>query len=320
MRLNLGTFLDKILPSLFSKQLMRDYIRCPHCTTLYALYATVNGGELALVQCGTCTNTFNGIENKSRPRSKISIPKKINPFQPRLSKLKKPKTAPKNPTSRVDSVPNTGQIVEILTHKAIVEAATVAPATEQFIFSLTADNPTAQPIASSSFIPEAQLRTATQQKSAKSWILTAGSLLLLLNLVIFGWFTTQQDRLLHNTFLRPWLLVACKYIHCTLPNYRDPSKIIIQENQLISPDSQESAHFQLHALIKNTANYAQPLANLQININNLQGEKVNTLIFTPEQYVPSHPNLLLPPDETLHIVVDITDETPDIFSYDLKFL
>ena len=77
---------------------------------------------------------------------------------------------------------------------------------------------------------------------------------------------------------------------------------------------------QLHALIQNTGSDSQPLGNLEMKMDDLQGNKVNSLIFTPEQYSPANPQLILKPGQTLHISVRVTESTPDIFSYELQFI
>ncbi|MFI4954298.1 MAG: zinc-ribbon and DUF3426 domain-containing protein [Gammaproteobacteria bacterium] len=323
--MKLSSIFGKLLSAFTQKRLAKDYIRCPHCTTLYALYTNVDWNNLAIVHCGTCANTFNGMENKSRPRSKIKIPKKINPFQPRLSWLKASNT-PKPHAPHMDETPAKAEkIEEAIPYVPILLAEIATP--EEIIIPEFCEDPIIADKIESQFDnvkPAATEAKSIPKSTVKEfrqwgWLLTTLGFLLVANLLIGGFFWTQRNTLAQNALLRPWLITACDYLGCTLPEYRDPSKIIVQQNQLTS-DPNNPDHFQLHAVIQNTAPYAQPLARLQMNIKNLQGEKVNSLIFLPQQYAPNQPNLLLPPGETLHIIVSIMDKTPDIFSYDLNFL
>lgn len=165
--------------------------------------------------------------------------------------------------------------------------------------------------------------TPNTQKSAtsSSWLKTfsAFSLLAAANLTIVSAMWAYQDSLYQNTFLRGWLVSACGYLDCRLPAYHDPSKMTVQQHQLTSIPNNASV-LQLHALIQNNSPYAQPLSNLEMQLDDLQGNSFNKVVFTPKDYAPSNPHLVLEPGQTLHISVVVTQPTPDIFSYELQFI
>jgi hypothetical protein len=377
--MKLSNFFRKLrLPG---KKLAKDYIRCPHCTTLYALYVNVNWENLTAVQCGTCTLPFNGIENKSKPRGKIKLPKKINPFQPRLSRLKA--KAPAQATPSVESIefkpelkPEAAILAPKLTEanpaeslheerfaellggqeispvvpgehfeepsEVIFDKIEVDPGLEDFLATLLSDQPVvAQPDPIESKAPslftspsqgevdtrsvagERDQKVPTLQKSSKKsvslgWLAASLGLLISINLLLGSLAWLNREALTQNNTLRPWLIAACNTLNCTLPAYHDPAQWVVQQHQL-THDSHNPTHFELHALIQNTGLYPQTLANLQMNVDNLQGEQVKSLTFAPLQYAESHAHKLVTPGETLHIKIRITDKMPDIFSYELKF-
>lgn len=346
--MKLSTLLGKLFPSFAPMDLAKDYIRCPHCTTLYILYPHVDLSNLATVHCGSCANIFNGTENKSRPRHKVKIPKKINPFQPRLSKCatKRGSHTPHHQEEPViDDVLSKEQMLEeaipyipmlvaqippsttAIPERGIPEESsnltlTVSPFTATSAPQITlndVDPISVQPPHSTQSKAEVTFKPSVKTTHTRGWIWVTAGCLLIVNALALSFIWPRQDALTQNTLLRPWLVAACAYLPCSIPEYRDPSKLIIQQNQLTS-DPNHPDQFQLHAIIQNIAPHAQPLANLKVDIKNLQGEKVSTLIFTPQQYIPDQSGLLLMPGETLHIIVTIEDQMPDIFSYALQFL
>ena len=342
-----------------------SFVRCPHCSTLYAFYPHVVLETVGDVRCGTCTNTFDSMSNQSQPKVKVSIPAKAFPYQPRLSKVT-PTYLPQEETIEESEEPeeleefreeenflldndeesfslsaeeeeenedNAEAIFSIDEEELSLSAEEDNDA--EAIFSIEDEkNLYAEDFTSEfeeqdpldhepSFDPEntPEQQPPHESKPKRKWssLLVIISLILAFNLLLASLAWINRDVLLQNTLIRSWVSTACNYLHCQLPEYHDPSKIIVQQHQLTA-EADNPARLQLHAFIQNTSPYPQPLANLQMDIDDLQGNLVNTLVFKPSDYAASDPNLILQPGQTLHITMIITQPTPDIFSYELKFI
>lgn len=265
------------------ESLVDFFVRCPHCETLYALYHHVNWATVNDVRCGTCSNTFNTLRNKSQPKGEIEIDSEPSPYQPRLSRA-----APESISSA-----------------------------ERAWSDLMENNDSEFTDRFSTETPDFNAQT----KTPRYWetTLLKASVVIGINLLIGSGVWIEREALIQNTYVRPSLAVACDYLHCQLPAYRDPEKIIVQQHQLTT-DPSNDRHLQLHAVIENAGAYAQPLADLELIIDDLQGNSVNTVTFKPKEFAPTDPNLLLAPGQTLHISLILTEATPSIFSYELRFI
>ena len=80
-----------------AKKLSDQYTRCPHCSTLYALFQKIDVDSLVTVSCGTCQNTFAAKDHLTLPKKKVVIPDKNNPYQARLSQAALSATSTKTP-------------------------------------------------------------------------------------------------------------------------------------------------------------------------------------------------------------------------------
>lgn len=209
------------------------FARCPHCSTLYALYRHIDMQKLATAACGSCGNSFIVRHHLTEPTKKIVIPNENSTFATRLSKIK--------------------------------------PNTYQFI---------------------------TKSKGNRlRWVWASGiaGVFLVVNLSVgtFAWY--YQAKMV------------------SLP------EILIEQHKLVSyPDG--NGGMQLQASIKNESNSLLPLKNLEMQIQDLEGKPIETLVFTPAEYAASIGHTSLAPHESAQILVTLRQPLPDLFSYEINFI
>ena len=67
--------------------LTEQFIRCPQCSTLYALFSNIVLETIGDVRCGTCELTFSAPNNRSAPKNKISLPTEFEKYHARLLRI-----------------------------------------------------------------------------------------------------------------------------------------------------------------------------------------------------------------------------------------
>jgi predicted Zn finger-like uncharacterized protein len=327
-----------IIKKLFGKSTKKDpnatlteqFIRCPQCSTLYALFAHVVLETIGDVRCGTCENTFSALTNRSEPKNKISLPTEFEPHQARLLRIPVEIEPEKPPIETVEEPFYQEAETLFETTEEPYQATETTFQAEEESYQTTEAAEIAVPLTSMQILaiaPGDAMATApiyTRKRKEKvprtTWAYLLGALgvFLMISLItLLLWL--NHDTLGQYTLTRPWAENMCQLLDCTLSPYRDPNQIVVQQHQL-TPDPADPSRLELHALIENTSSYAQPLANLEIEINDLQGNPVKKLTFTPEEYAPAEAKSLLEPRQTLYIRLEFIQPTVDLFSYEIKFI
>ncbi len=137
--------------------------------------------------------------------------------------------------------------------------------------------------------------------------------LLLTFTAISQWLWLQRDTLLQQPRFHRLAVQACEWLGCELPPLRDPTRFTILERRLTTPaDATSPMRLKLRA--RNTADFAQPLPDLQIELLDKTGKTVAQRRLHPRDYLfPAQTrDLLIPPKEV--ITIDLTFANPGLES------
>lgn len=242
----------------FAKKLSDQYTRCPHCSTLYALFHKITLDNLATVSCGTCQNTFIAKDHLTLPKKKVVIPDQNNPYHARLSQT-------------------TGAE------------------------------------------PSVSAEQKVKKQNTWRWVTAGLGIFLGVNLGIGAYFWLIGSSMLENPLVRSGLTAFCGVFHCNPADYYNPQNFQVVQHELV-PNPADTAQLQLQILIKNTSIFPQPLATVQIEIQDLAGKTLKTLTFAPSEYAPANPSQLVDSEKDLPITLDLNQTTPDLFSYKINFI
>lgn len=139
-------------------------------------------------------------------------------------------------------------------------------------------------------IPKALLEDFEQEKVSHvnyRSMLTWGGLSVLMMLVFLG----QTIYFKHNELgqissLRPWVKMFCKHASCELTLQEDINQIeLLGQDIRTHPKSKQA--LLVSATIINNASFTQPYPGLQLSFSDINGIKVASRNFKPEDYLPS---------------------------------
>lgn len=139
-------------------------------------------------------------------------------------------------------------------------------------------------------------------------LLYAGLALLLLATLVGQLLWQQRDVLLQDPVYHRLAEQACQRLGCTLPPLRAPDRFSILERRLIpAGDGQPAMLLKLRA--RNTADFAQPLPDLQISLLDDNGKTVAQRRLHPDDYLfPARADeLTIPPKEVFTIELAFED-------------
>ncbi|EGW54260.1 hypothetical protein QQ73_15415 [Candidatus Endoriftia persephone str. Guaymas] len=147
-----------------------------------------------------------------------------------------------------------------------------------------------------------------------------GALLLLI--VLGGQLTWQfRDQIAAHPLGRDLLQQACNQFNCTLPQRRDPKRIVVVERDLrIHPEHDDALYLQLDMV--NQASFEQPFPKLQLSLFNEAGKAVARRTFLPAEYLPlslSTDNLM-PAGLPIRIQMELVDPGSDVIGFKFEFL
>ena len=149
-------------------------------------------------------------------------------------------------------------------------------------------------------------------------VLLGAGLFFVINLAIALLLTSAGGSMLQNPFMRSWLTTVCGLVGCDAANYHDAASLVIQQHTLITTASSPPTLL-LQALVKNAGLFPQQLGDLELEIRDLGGRVVQTLMLTPTEYTSTLTGQPLEPGHTVNIAVTLNQPMPNVFSYQLHF-
>jgi hypothetical protein len=130
----------------------------------------------------------------------------------------------------------------------------------------------------------------------------------------------QREKLADIPTLRPSLEAACQWLACSLPPYKDPQKILV-ENRVLESHPSIHGGLRLHAIIRNESPFPQPFANVSLRFLDPAGKEVAERDFKPQDYVEKvNGHLpLMPPHTPIQLTLDMPDPGRQATGYLLAF-
>jgi predicted Zn finger-like uncharacterized protein len=127
------------------------------------------------------------------------------------------------------------------------------------------------------------------------------------------------DALAISPKTRPVMEKACAQIqNCRLPDIPDPSRLKVKE-LVVRKHHKAADAFQVDAILKNEAPFAQPFPILLLRFTNTQDEVVASRALRPGEYLAGEAAFMrrMPPETPVRISVSIADPGQDAVSYSL---
>lgn len=110
--------------------------------------------------------------------------------------------------------------------------------------------------------------------------------------------------------IKPYLVLACGYVHCTIPLPKDMQLLVIDDSDL-HEDVDHDGILHLTSTLINNAPYAQAYPNIELSLTNEHDTPVLRRIFTPAEYLDPQVNAsngILGGDEThINLALHVTD-------------
>lgn len=283
------------------------YTRCPKCQALYPLEAKDLRAGRGEVQCDRCHILFSALGTLAdSPEQAHADPYTVV----RIPTLGRPLTSPA-PTA-----------------KPSVSAAAPAPGAEAPATAMLADADITGLRAEPRFTLPQEPVAADIHDFQTVWSparpnRTAASLWTLAVLIATGALGLQalmfeSERLAQRPGWRPWVERLCPLLDCPIPPFRDLAHIQVVERSLTPAhggvDGQE-----FRAVLANYADRPQPYPRLKLTLNQYNGDPIAQRIFTPQQYLESAGNGLMPIAAAVAIHLLIANPGKDVggFSIDL---
>ncbi|MBK8133593.1 MAG: DUF3426 domain-containing protein [Gammaproteobacteria bacterium] len=124
----------------------------------------------------------------------------------------------------------------------------------------------------------------------------------------------HADLLDQRPALRGAYRALCDVLPCRRPAYRDLAAIAV--DQLVVR-TQAPGTLRLDAMLTNRGREAQPLPNVWLQFEDLQGAVVAERRFAPGEYLDQPTASTLAVGQSLHLVLELVDPGPEAVSYAL---
>jgi len=131
----------------------------------------------------------------------------------------------------------------------------------------------------------------------------------------------EKERLLHNKTSRYIAQAVCYILPCTVPVYKDLSKLKLISRKIHSHPVEKKALIVTAAVI-NKATQAQPFPKILISMEDIQGNTRVQRLFDPKEYLPNgiSADQNMAPNIPLNINVAIKDPGQNIITFKIDFL
>ncbi len=96
----------------------------------------------------------------------------------------------------------------------------------------------------------------------------------------------NKDHLAQDSRLRGYMQTFCQAFNCKLPTYKNLNHIIIEDNAIVSSETQKNT-IQVHAMLNNTSDFDQKFPTISISFTDINGKLVTKKIVKPPQYLKS---------------------------------
>lgn len=157
------------------------------------------------------------------------------------------------------------------------------------------------------------------EPGSSSWLLRLG--LFFIAAIIAGGLYAYRDRdaLLNNSVLRPWLISACDYLSCQLPDQIDLDALRAVDRSVVMHPTVSNALIIKFGIV-NQADFSQPYPVLEIRLEDRAGRLVVINQFLPSEYSRGwQQGDVLDPGKRLDIGLAVEDPGSTAISFQLDF-
>ena len=270
------------------------YSQCPNCKTIFGIRSKQLQAAQGQVRCGNCFRVF------SAPKYFVTPPQRsLSPLPP--SQIIEPSTL-KNQS--IEGAPS---------HKSPspAAAASLSPTNTKRL-SFREKRALKKQKAALDWLNSHQATLAYHQRQQKKYYLFITiTLFILMSQIVFFQY--------HNPMFRSHIE---RFLTCRFNNCPALDKIILL-NQSVNPNTHNRNKVTLALVMQNNANYPQPYANLQVAFKDTHDKTLDSLVFTPNDYL--HLNSagkppLMPHHHPINIELDLNHARQHVDHYEVTLL
>lgn len=255
--------------------------RCPHCQNLFHIRQEDLDIANGAVRCGLCLEAFNAVIQASTDKN--SPP--TGPFDPKPDQ-------PENllaMETREKPIP--------LMRQTLIPSSEEINALEIEVESIDS------------------ILAAKGRPTGRRGLLWFGLSLAAMLLLASQWAWFNRYELSQAPKLRPWYILLCRQLNCSIPAYQAISEIRTQ-GLTIRADPRENQQLIVDLIIINEAHFDQPLPGLTLQFFDLNQNLLAQRTFQPAEYLtPSSPVKNMPVNVAILLSFPIIDPGQNAVSY-----
>ena len=157
---------------------------------------------------------------------------------------------------------------------------------------------------------------AAGAEKSRIWLLTGAALLLLALSVQM--LLAKRDRLAENPAWRPLLSRMCVLASCRLSAWRQP-EAFVPVSQSVAADRSQSGVLRVALSFRNDAEWPQPWPQIEIRLNDVNGEAIGLRRFNPDEYLNSGRSPDIKPGQTVSVQIALQETSGKAADFAFEF-
>jgi hypothetical protein len=163
------------------------------------------------------------------------------------------------------------------------------------------------------------VRPKTTAPRPRARWLAWSALPLLTLLLVLQFAIADRARLAADRDWRPRILALCNVLGCSVPPWREPAALHLTSREL-RPHPSVPGVLVVSATFRNDAPFAQPWPQLQLSLQNLDGESLGLRRFAPREYLGAKPATgMIGAGQSASIRVEILDPGRRAVAFGFEF-
>ena len=310
---------------------------CPHCDTRFKIAEAQLEAHRGMVRCGHCLQAFDAhpgfIPDQPSPQLELPIlnepaplPKLADEPPAVLAALEKAAASSMPPAPDADAFEHEAiNMDDVVSNRSEPDAARygtldyveMAAAAQNGMspdVPLPPETESSQPMTLAEQVAIVQDEDDSEYRpERRTWPWAIAALLLLLVLIAQAAYFFRVDLAARLPGLKPVLVSYCQLLKCTVPLPQNTDLMSIESSNLEADLAHENL-IVLNVLLRNRAPYAQAFPNLELTLNDTQGNALARRVFRTADYLPpleSETLGLLPQHEiSVRLHLETTDLRP----------
>ncbi|MGO1719377.1 MAG: DUF3426 domain-containing protein [Luteimonas sp.] len=129
----------------------------------------------------------------------------------------------------------------------------------------------------------------------------------------------DRTRLATDTGWRPLVATLCGVLRCTLPAWREPAAIAVEQRD-VRPLPDRPGVLRVSATIRNDARWAQAWPRLTLTLSDVNGRALGMRAFQPAEYLTAPPDdVTMASGQSAAIRMDIVEPSPHAVAFNFSF-